>query len=77
MLREHDRIVLTQDLPKEGLQAGDVGVIVHAYEGDAAFEVEFLALDGNTIAVCTVEAAQVRGVTGQDVSHARPTRGSA
>ena len=74
MLREHGRIVLTQDLPQEGLQAGDVGVIVHVYEGGAAFEVEFLALDGNTIAVCTVEAAQVRGVTGQDVSPARPTR---
>jgi len=32
MLREHDRIVLTQDLPDDGLQAGDVGTAVHSEE---------------------------------------------
>ncbi|MBI2918354.1 MAG: DUF4926 domain-containing protein [Chloroflexi bacterium] len=71
MLREHDRVILTQNLPKEGLQAGDVGVIVHVYRQGTAFEVEFLALDGNTLAVATVMDSQVRRVTARDVSHAR------
>ncbi|MBM4033271.1 MAG: DUF4926 domain-containing protein, partial [Planctomycetes bacterium] len=25
MIREHDRVVLTTDVPEEGLEAGDVG----------------------------------------------------
>ncbi len=71
MLKEHDRIVLTGDLPGEGLQAGDAGTIVHVHRGAAAFEVEFFALDGSTITVSTVPTSLVRAVTGRDVTHAR------
>ena len=77
MFKEHDQIVLTGDLPEEGLKAGDVGTIVHIHRQGEAFEVEFLALDGNTIAVATVLASQVRPVTDQDVTHARPLELSA
>ena len=56
MLSEHDRIVLTKDLPAHGLKAGDTGTIVHRYPGGEAFEAEFLA-DGETIAIATVPAA--------------------
>jgi hypothetical protein len=72
MFKEHDQIVLTSDLPEEALKAGDVGTIVHIHRQGEAFEVEFLALDGNTIAVATVLASQVRPVTDRDVTHARP-----
>ena len=71
MPKEHDRVVLTDDLSEQGLKAGDVGVVVFVHRDRDAFEVEFLALDGNTIAVATVRADQVRAVTAQDVSHAR------
>lgn len=71
MLKEHDRVVLTEDLNEEGLKTGDVGVIVLVHRNREAFEVEFLALDGNTVAVATVPAGQVRPVTARDVSHAR------
>lgn len=71
MLKEHDRAILTEDLPAEGLRKDDVGIIVHVYRGGEAFEIEFLALDGNTITVATVPSSQVRPVTPQDVSHAR------
>lgn len=74
MLKEHDRVVLKGDLPADDLLAGDVGVIVHVYREAEAFEVEFLALDGNSIAVATVEASRLRAVTAHDVSHARPIR---
>ncbi len=71
MFREHDRIILTDDLPDERLRAGDVGTIVHSYPDGEAFEVEFLALDGHTVAVATVEVSQLRPVTTTDITHAR------
>lgn len=30
-IKEHDCIVLTADLPDEGLKAGDVGTVVHIH----------------------------------------------
>ena len=74
MIKEHDRIVLTSDLPKEGLKAGDVGTVIHVHEGGKAFEVEFLTLDGKTVAVTTVLPSQVRPVTNRDITHARPMK---
>lgn len=72
MIKEHDRIVLTSDLPRDGLKAGDVGTVVHVHGGGEAFEVEFLALDGTTVAIATVLNSQARPVTHDDVTHARP-----
>jgi ATP-dependent exoDNAse (exonuclease V) alpha subunit len=57
MIREHDSVVLTRDLPSAGLVAGDVGVVVHVYGGGTAYEVEFVNFDGETIAVESLEAA--------------------
>jgi hypothetical protein len=70
-LAEHDRVVLTVPRPEEGLIAGDVGTIVHVYEDGRAYEIEFVALDGHTTAVVTVEVTQVRAVTPSDMTHAR------
>lgn len=74
MIKEHDRVVLTTDLPKEGLKAGDVGTVVHVHRKGEAFEVEFLTLDGETVAIATVLASQLRSVTNQDITHARPRK---
>ena len=71
MIKEHDRIVLKAALPAEGLEAGDVGTVVHIHKGGVAYEVEFVTLAGDTIAVATVEAAQVRPVGKRDVNHVR------
>lgn len=71
MIREHDRVVLTAPVPKERLEVGDVGTVVHVYPDGKAFEVEFTTLDGHTAAVATVEASQVRPVTGSEITHAR------
>jgi hypothetical protein len=71
MLREHERVVLTGSVPAEGLVAGDVGTIVHVYGDAQAYEVEFVALDGHTTAVATLEAHQVRPVTPRDMTHTR------
>jgi hypothetical protein len=71
MLKEHDRVVLTTPVAGEGLAAGDVGTIVHIYRDGKAYEVEFVALDGHTTAVATLEARQVRQVTPRDMTHSR------
>jgi hypothetical protein len=61
-IKELDRVVLTASVPAEGLEAGDVGTVVHTYEDGKAFEVEFTTLEGATAAVVTVEASAVRPV---------------
>ena len=74
MIKEHDRVVLKTDIPEEGLETGDVGTVVHVYRKGEAFEVEFLTLEGDTVSVTTVPASQVRPVTKQDITHARPRK---
>ena len=74
MLKEHDRIVLTDDIPDQRLKSGDVGTIVHIYPRGEALEVEFLTLDGNTAAITTVLPSQVRPVSSTDITHAREHR---
>ena len=71
MIREHDCIVLTQDLPSESLKAGDVGAVVHIHTNAAAYEVEFMTLTGQTLAATTVLPTQLRPVSARDVSHVR------
>jgi hypothetical protein len=71
MIKEHDRIVLKTDIAAEGLEAGDVGTVVHSYRDGQSYEVEFTTLNGDTAAVVTVEAAQVRPVHKREITHAR------
>jgi len=71
MIAEHDRVVLTAPVPKERLEIGDVGTVVHVYQDGKAFEVEFTALDGHTAAVATVDASQVRPISSREITHAR------
>jgi hypothetical protein len=70
-IHEHDCIVLTADLPADGLQAGDVGTIVHIHGAAAGYEVEFMTLTGQTVAVTTVLPSQLRPVSQRDVTHVR------
>ena len=71
IIKELDRVVLTEPVPKESLETGDVGTVVHVYGDGKAFEVEFTTLDGHTAAVVTVEASQVRPVRRREITHAR------
>lgn len=71
MITEHDRVVLLHSQAHNGLVAGDVGTIVHVYRDGQAFEIEFVALDGHTTAIVTIEADQVRPVTSRDMTHTR------
>jgi hypothetical protein len=48
-----------------------VGTVVHIYRDGLAYEIEFTTLEGNTAAVVTVEARQVRPVNKREITHAR------
>jgi hypothetical protein len=74
MIKEHDRVVLKQSIPGQGLKAGDVGTVIHVYKKGEAFEIEFLTLNGETVAVATLEASQVGPVRKREITHARLLR---
>ena len=71
VIKEHDCVVLTQDIPDEGLESGDVGTAIHAHRDRAAFEVEFVTLTGDTVTVATVLPSQLRPVSKRDIAHVR------
>jgi hypothetical protein len=71
MIAELNCVALTTALPEHGLAAGDVGTVVHAYEGDRKFLVEFTTYDGTTVAVAKVSAEQIRALGRNEVHHAR------
>ncbi|OGG52218.1 MAG: DUF4926 domain-containing protein [Candidatus Handelsmanbacteria bacterium RIFCSPLOWO2_12_FULL_64_10] len=71
MIKEHDSIVLLQDLPDDGLKAGDIGTVVHVHKGGAGYEVEFMTLTGETVAVVTLLPSQLRPIARGDLAHVR------
>lgn len=71
MINELDQIVLECDLPAHRLARGDVGTVLLVHDQGAGYEVEFTALDGETIAVTTLSADQVREVGHHEIAHAR------
>ena len=71
MIKEHDCVVLTANVPDEGLEGGDVGTVVHIHKGGEGYEVEFMTLTGETVAIVTLLAGQVRPLNRRDLAHAR------
>lgn len=71
MIKEHASVVLTEPLPSAGLEAGDVGVVVHVHRDGESFEIEFMTLDGNTLTIETLTAKQIRAARDRDMPHVR------
>ncbi len=70
MIQEHDRVVLTVPILDHGLESGDVGVVLHVYPQHEAYEVEFVTLAGQTAAVVTASADQIRPIGKREIPHA-------
>jgi hypothetical protein len=71
MIHELELVALTRDVPSHELQSGDVGTVVHCYQDGTAVEVEFVTAAGRTIAVLTLEVADVRPMQGGQILHVR------
>lgn len=69
-LEMFQRAILTSDIPKEGLRAGDVGTVVdeHTAPGvrEKGYSVEFFDMTGRTVAVVTVPESSLRKPTPAD-----------
>lgn len=71
MIRELDRVVLTKRLEAAlNLETGDIATVVLVHEDGSGFEVEFVTLDGETYAVTTVMADDVRPIHRNEIAHA-------
>ena len=64
VILEHSVVRLHRALPEEGLKAGDLGAVVHVYEGGAGYEVEFLSGRSRPCLV-TLTAEDVEEVEGK------------
>lgn len=71
MMHELDLVVLTHPIVAHGLEAGDIGTIVHVYQDGAAYEVEFVTAEGATVAVLTLTSAEVRPRASREILHVR------
>ena len=75
--KELDTVILNRDLPDQGLRRGDLGAVVQVY-GSEGLEVEFVTASGRTQALATLNVADVRAVSDQDLLSVRTlARGAA
>ena len=70
MIQQLQTAVLTRDIPESGLKSGDVGAVVHRYSGDG-YEVEFVTGSGETVAVLTLSASELRPLAPREILHVR------
>lgn len=72
MIQEFDKVVLTTDLLQLNLKKGDVGtVIAISPNGSMGYEVEFMTLYGDTVAIVSLQTEQVRPIGQREIAHAR------
>ena len=72
MITALDRVALTIKLPNYGLETGDIGTVTLIHEQGLGYEVEFVSLDGETVAVTSLFAHQLRQIGRGEIAHARP-----
>ena len=58
MVKEHDVVALTEDVPSDGLRKGDVGA-VHCYQAGDIHEVEFIDERGRTKRIASIPASRL------------------
>ncbi len=71
LFKELETVVLTEDIPTQDLRRGDIGAIVHTYQNPEGYEVEFVTLGGETIAVMTLLPSQIRHADKRELPHVR------
>lgn len=70
-MNELDTVVLAHDIRDCGLKKGDMGAIVQIYNNGEAFEVEFVTVEGKTVALLTLKPSDIRKVSKNEILHAR------
>ena len=73
-MQELERVALTEDLPEHSLKIGDIGMIVHVYGDHKGYEVEFVTLNGELVALVSVYPSQIRQLESDEIASARRVR---
>lgn len=71
MIQELDSVVITENIPNLKLVKGDIGTVVLVHHDGEGYEVEFMTLSGNTIAVATLFPQQIRMIHEMEIANAR------
>ena len=71
MIKELDTVVLTHNIEESDLTEGDIGTVVHCSRDTTAFEVEFVTVEGRTIAVLTLTTDDIRLMSNKEILHVR------
>jgi hypothetical protein len=71
MFQELDTVVLTHDIEEHSLKEGDIGAVVHCYNDNTTFEVEFVTAEGRTVALLTLSQADIRPMGNTEILHVR------
>ena len=71
MMQELERVALTDDLPEHRLKAGDIGMVVHVYGEHKGYEVEFVTVNGELVALVSVYPSQIRQLEQDEIASAR------
>jgi hypothetical protein len=71
MIKELDQVVLTTNLPEHHLKSGDIGTVVLVHRQSQGYEVEFVTLTGDTVAVVSLAAGQLRAIGRREIANAR------
>jgi hypothetical protein len=71
MIKELDSVVLKVDIDDLNLAKGDIGTVVLVHKEGEGYEVEFITLGGDTVAVTTLFPDQIRLVRETEIANAR------
>jgi hypothetical protein len=71
MIEDFAQVVLTNAIPEHNLQAGDIGTVVMVHQQGRGYTVEFMTGAGDTIAVVTLDADQIRALGANEIPHVR------
>ena len=72
-MNEFDLVVLQEDIADGRLKAGDVGTVLTVYNEGRAYEVEFVTLTGEAVAIETLLPHQLRPVRSSEMLAVRDT----
>jgi hypothetical protein len=71
MIYELDRVVLADRIDEADLEIGDIGTVVFVYKQHKCYEVEFITLTGETVAVVSMLPSQIRTIRDREIAHVR------
>jgi hypothetical protein len=72
VFKEHDTVKLEVELCHYGLKKGDLGTIVSVCESEyPLYEVEFVKLNGFTVALTTLRAEEISKLSGEAILNSR------